>query len=197
MDEKIYKVIKDEQKDRISISGNVIFDIDPTASIELNAQLSMGHNLRKGSNAETYLKMHSDSRLIVNGYFKAFYGSSIEVFPRGVFTVGSGFINSDCVIACANRITIGDGATIGRWVNIYDSDFHGIIDNKGRLNNLSEPVIIGNHVWIGVGAIILKGVIIGDGAVIGAGAVVTHNVPPRCIAAGNPAKVIKENVDWK
>lgn len=62
--------------------------------------------------------------------------------------------------------------------------------------NPVAPISIGNHVWIGTNAIILKGVDIGDGAVVAAGAVVTRSVPPRCIVAGNPAKIVKENVEW-
>ena len=61
----------------------------------------------------------------------------------------------------------------------------------------TKPVYIGKKVWIGVGAIILKGVTIGDGAIIGAGSVVTKDIPAGCLAIGNPAKVIKENVEWK
>ena len=62
---------------------------------------------------------------------------------------------------------------------------------------MSKPVHIGNHVWIGRSAIILKGVTIGAGAIVGAGSVVTRDVPARSLVAGNPAKVIKENVEWE
>ncbi len=58
-------------------------------------------------------------------------------------------------------------------------------------------MVIENHVWIGCGCTILKGVVIGEGAVIAAGSVVTKSVPPRALAAGNPAKVIRENVTWE
>lgn len=197
MDAEVYKIIKGEQKDRLHTMGNAIFDLHPGASITLNAPLSLGHNLRPGSNAETYLKMHDRSVLIVNGDFKAFYGTSIEIFPGGTLTLGKGYANSGCVIACAKSITIGEGAAIARGVYIYDSDHHEMIVDKGSPINSPAPVTIGNHVWIGVGAIILKGVTIGDGAVIAAGAVVTRDVPPRCLAAGNPARVVKEDIDWK
>lgn len=60
-----------------------------------------------------------------------------------------------------------------------------------------QPVEIGNNVWIGVGATILKGVTIGDGAIIAAGSVVTKDIPARCLAAGVPAKVIKTDVEWE
>lgn len=53
-------------------------------------------------------------------------------------------------------------------------------------------VVIGNDVWTGIGVTILSGVNIGDGCIIGAGSVVTHSIPPYCIAAGNPAKIIKK-----
>jgi acetyltransferase-like isoleucine patch superfamily enzyme len=60
-----------------------------------------------------------------------------------------------------------------------------------------QPIIIGNNVWIGTNVTVLKGVTIGDGAIIAAGSVVTKDVPANCMAAGVPAKVIKEHVKWK
>lgn len=63
--------------------------------------------------------------------------------------------------------------------------------SRGR----STAVKIGNDVWFGAGAIVLKGVNIGNGAVIGAGAVVTKDVPPYAIVAGNPARVLKLRFD--
>lgn len=56
---------------------------------------------------------------------------------------------------------------------------------------------IGNKVWIASGAMILRGVTIGEGAIIAAGAIVSKDVPARCMVAGVPAKVVKENVYWK
>ena len=62
---------------------------------------------------------------------------------------------------------------------------------------VSKPIKIGNHVWIGQRATVLKGVTIGDGAVIAAGSIVTRDVPPHSLVGGIPAKVLKENVEWK
>ena len=62
---------------------------------------------------------------------------------------------------------------------------------------IKKRISIGNEVWIGNRAMILKGVTIGNGAVIAADSVVTHDVPAYSVVAGNPAKVIKENVVWK
>jgi len=62
---------------------------------------------------------------------------------------------------------------------------------------MTQPISIGNHVWIGINATILKGVTIGDGAIIAAGAVVTRDIPASCMAAGVPASVIKNNISWE
>lgn len=196
MGELQYTLIKSNPQAAVKTAGMIVIDADPSATIELNADLSLGHNLRTGSNAETYVKLHAGARFTVNGYFKVFYGASIEVFPNGALSVGRGYINTGTLIACANHITIGDDVAIARGVCIYDSDHHRLL-HCGEEKNLSAPVIIGNHVWIGVGAIILKGVRIGDGAVIAAGAVVTRDIPAGSLAAGNPARVIRENVEWK
>jgi len=55
--------------------------------------------------------------------------------------------------------------------------------------------VIGNDVWVGAAALVLKGVIVGDGAVIGAGSVVTKDIPPYAIVAGNPAQIIHYRFD--
>jgi len=60
----------------------------------------------------------------------------------------------------------------------------------------SGPVTIGDQVWIGTGATVLAGVTIGDGAVIAAGSVVAAAVPGRTLAAGNPARVVRQDVSW-
>jgi acetyltransferase-like isoleucine patch superfamily enzyme len=177
--------------------GTPVVNIAPTAVLELSADFSLGHNLPAGSYAETYLKLHDHSTLIVNGYFKAFYGSSIEVFRGGTLTLDGGYINCQSVISCANNVTIGEGAAIARGVFIYDGDHHQLLDDSGEQMNISAPVVIGKHVWIGVGAIVLKGVTIGDGAVIGAGAVVMSDIPGNSVAVGNPARIIRQGVVWK
>jgi maltose O-acetyltransferase len=70
-----------------------------------------------------------------------------------------------------------------------DNDQHDIIRHWELPK--SEPVIIEDHVWIGSKTVILPGVRIGSHAVIGAGSIVTKDVPPRCVAAGNPARVLR------
>lgn len=96
---------------------------------------------------------------------------------------------------CFEKIEIGEDLAIAEQVVIRDSDNHIVSSSKGH--KMTQPIRIGNHVWIGTRATVLKGVTIGDGAIIAAGAVVTRDVPPACLAAGVPAKVIKKNVEWE
>ena len=68
--------------------------------------------------------------------------------------------------------------------------------NSSREIRKKRKVIIGNHVWIGIRVTVLYNTLIGDGSIIGAESLVKSKIPNNCIAAGNPAKVIKKNVTW-
>jgi acetyltransferase-like isoleucine patch superfamily enzyme len=96
-------------------------------------------------------------------------------------------------IHCGHEVSIGAGCAISWDVVILDRDYHALdADDEQR-----RPVRIGDHVWIGCRAIVLKGVTIGPGAVVAAGAVVTEDVPARALVAGNPARVVREAVSWR
>ena len=113
-------------------------------------------------------------------------------------------IGNDCSIGaynnitCINKIQIGDGFLSGKWVTITDNA-HGSSDFKSlmifpskRIITTKGTVIIGRNVWVGDKATILPGVKIGDCSIIAANSVVTKDIPSFCVAAGNPAKIIKE-----
>ena len=91
-------------------------------------------------------------------------------------------------------LTIGDNVMMGPQVIIYGRD-HNVEESDVAMMDQGmgefKKVTIGDDVWIGAGAIILKSVHVGNGSVVGAGAVVTHDVQPFSVVAGNPAKVIK------
>ena len=99
-------------------------------------------------------------------------------------------------ITAINEITIGDGVLTGRWVTITDNSHGNLIDEinerpSERALFSKGSVTIGSNVWIGDKATILPNVCIGEGSIIGANSVVTKDVPPYCVVAGNPAKIIK------
>ena len=143
------------------------------------------------------LIVSKDARLIVEGSFGMYQGASIFLAPNAEMLIkGDSFINTNTVINCFSRIEIGKGTVIGDDVRIQDSDNHIVVES-GESKRMSAPIIIGNHCWIAKNVIILKGVTIGDGTIIGAGAVVVNDIPTGCLAVGNPAHVIKKDVEWK
>nr|WP_288193368.1 sugar O-acetyltransferase [uncultured Methanobrevibacter sp.] len=108
-------------------------------------------------------------------------------------TIGNNFTgNYNLVILDCNKVTIGDNVMIGP--NTLITSVGHPISPKGRREHLgvTDPVTIGNDVWIGGNVTILPGVTIGDNVVIGAGAVVTKDIPDNSLAVGVPARVIKE-----
>ncbi|XOV81458.1 MAG: acyltransferase [bacterium] len=93
-------------------------------------------------------------------------------------------------IDSATSVVVGKSTMLAAGVYITDADWHGIY-NRPRPIGASAPVILGQNVWIGDGAIVCKGVSIGDNTIVGAGAVVTKSLPANVVAAGNPASVVK------
>jgi acetyltransferase-like isoleucine patch superfamily enzyme len=140
------------------------------------------------------LKMQKDAEINVNGEFIFYSGHHIVVMQNAKLNLGSGYINRNARIHCFKEISIGQNVSISENLTIWDTDAHAII---GKEDQMIQPVTIGNHVWIGNNVTILKGVTIGDGAIIAAGSVVNKNIPAGCLAGGVPAKVIKEDIQWK
>lgn len=153
-------------------------------------------NLKRDKVRPCTLWLGEDSKLVSNG-FMMYEGSSICVLDRGELTLGRNSYMNNSLIQCADSIKIGDDCAIGNNVLIQDTDFHVVLDANGNDKPISKPILIGNHVWICDKSTVLKGVSIGDGAIVAAGAVVTKDVPAHCVVAGNPAKVVRENVIWK
>ncbi|WP_342620640.1 acyltransferase [Rhodoferax sp. GW822-FHT02A01] len=115
--------------------------------------------------------------------------------------IGKGFSASDQLhISAINRIDIGDNCLFGRGVYVGDHN-HGSYqgDRQSRpeeppvVRKLVShgPVVIGSNVWLGDNVVVMGAVIIGDGAVVGANSMVVKDIPPRTLAAGAPAKVLK------
>ena len=93
-------------------------------------------------------------------------------------------------ISSASQIRIGDNCMVASGAYITDSDWHDVYNRLAF--GKTEPIEIANNVWIGDGAIVCKGVSIGENSIVGAGSVVVNAIPSNCIAAGNPARVVKQ-----
>ena len=99
------------------------------------------------------------------------------------------FINQGVVIAVKESVEIGDDTLIGDFSAIYDANWHQM--DPGHPDK-PRPVTIGKNVWLGNGVLVLPGSSIGDHTVVAARSVVKGSLPPRVLAAGNPAVVVRE-----
>ena len=177
---------------------NAVIDIAKSAKVTVNQPLLLGWCNMKYSRLETGLVMGYDASLELGGdscgLMLIGYGSYIQVGNNATLKIGDSFINREVKIICNKEIAIGNGCIIAMGTVIRDNDGgnHCIL-SEGYLNQ--KPVTIGDHVWLGENSMVLKGVTIGEGSVIAASSVVTKDIPPHCLAAGAPAKVIRENID--
>lgn len=176
-------------------NGHLKTQINKTATINIyKGVLELNTNWVINDGFPFVLKMDEYSKWDVHNTINIHSGSRISISKDAHLITGGGFINNNFNLSCFKKIEIGEGTIISENVCIRDSDNHTI---NGDFDNVAKPIKIGNNVWIGLNVVILKGVTINDGCVIAAGSVVNKNVPPNCLAAGIPAKVIKTNVFWQ
>lgn len=176
-------------------------DYDNSAIISEACQIDLRHPVA----GRKYVQIGKDSLVDATLVFETETGR-INIGERSVVG-GSTFISR-------SNITIGNDVTIAAGSFFYDHDSHSVYweyrqnDNTQEIKDIKEhgdsilnkdwehvctaPITIKDKAWIGINTIILKGVTIGEGAVVGAGSVVTKDVPDWCVAAGNPAKVVKK-----
>lgn len=102
-------------------------------------------------------------------------------------------LNYGCTLLDDATITIGDGTKVGPFVKMVTATHptDPSMRSLDRMASGARRITIGKFVWIGTGAIILPGVTVGDYATVGAGSVVTHDVEPRTVVVGNPARVLR------
>lgn len=180
---------------KIILFGNCYVCIHKSAKINLkNGHFAFNRFIKKKDPFIGNMELYENATINVENTFFIHSGSDIMVFNNATLNLGSGYINRYAKIRCYDNITIGNNVAISENFTIWDSDAHAIV---GKETEKTKPIVIGNHVWIGTNVTVLKGVSIGDGAIIAAGSVVTKDVPANALAAGVPAKVIKQNVEWK
>lgn len=129
------------------------------------------------------ITLEQGGELFIGKGFKMRDGAKIRVRNGAKCFIGKNCsINSNNIIACRDYIRIGDDVQLSPNVQIYDHDHDyqaegGISANQYK----TSPIEIGNNVWIGVNAVILRGSEIGDNCVIGAGCIVKGKIPPGTV----------------
>lgn len=94
-------------------------------------------------------------------------------------------------------VNVGDNCLFSSEIYISTTDSHSILDNKGSRINPSQSISLGNHIWIGTRAIVLKGARLASNIIVGAGAIVNKSVnETNVVIAGSPAKIVKRGVCW-
>lgn len=156
-------------------------------------------NLLQGSNKEN---------IVLDDNVKV-YGT-LSICKDGFISMGKfSQIGPGSIIRCVNKVTIGDYTSISTNVVISDNNSHPVnpkdriimqqtasgARERNWIFSDNAPIEIGQNCWIGENARICKGVTIGEGSIIAANAVVTKSVPSNSIAAGNPAKIVKSDID--
>ena len=146
------------------------------------------------------------------GHTKIYIGDDVNFFGKVDFF--SGRLFDEPKVVFGNRVDIGhnvvfivnkeivleDDVNVASGVRFMDTDSHPR-DTMERIADLPphpeevKPVRIGRYAWIGHNAFIMKGVTIGEGAIIGVNSVVVNDIPPYCVAMGNPARVVVKNIN--
>lgn len=159
------------------------------------------HMLRRGAFIRfpvqgNVLEALDDGRLEIGEHTLLEPGCWLTIGDEGRLRIGTGtFLNMGCMVAVQDRVTIGDHTMLANGCFVSDAA-HRYDDPEVPITwqgfTSKGPTAIGSNCWLGVGCVVTSGVTIGDRCVIGANSVVTGDLPAGVIAAGAPAKVIRE-----
>ena len=186
---------------RHSISGRHILANNRTiikglSNIHTSGLLQIGMNYVGFMHKYDRTYLNIKGRLIFGGDYSIGKGCRFDIGSAAMAKFGRGYVNANTTFIIMHGITVGDECAISWGCEFLDEDFHAITYD-GKKDKL-PAIEIGNHVWIGSNVTVLKGSRIPDGCVIASGSMVCSRFEKcHCLIAGDPAKVIKEDVEWK
>jgi acetyltransferase-like isoleucine patch superfamily enzyme len=139
------------------------------------------------------LEIKPGARLVLGRWSWIGHGCKIRVHEGEVRIGAKSVLGQECTVSAYQHVSIGRECVIADRVMLIDFD-HGVVDVERpiRLQGIyMRDVRVGNNVWIGYGACVLRGVTVGDNSILGTYAVVTKDVPENAVVAGIPARVIR------
>lgn len=171
------------------------FKLDSTCCISTESAIFL---LRGSNNSD----LSVGKNVILAGKLMSAYNGKITLGDYAQIGAGS-------VIRCVEKVYIGELTAISTNVVIADNNNHPVNPfdrevmqmtpagsyERSWIHSAHSPIIIERNCWIGENSRICKGVHIGEGSIVAANSVVTKDVPPFSIAAGNPARIVKTNID--
>jgi acetyltransferase-like isoleucine patch superfamily enzyme len=136
--------------------------------------------------------------LIVEGNVHIGLGNRWDIGEHAIVRVGKGsYFSPESLLVSATGITVGDNCAISWQCQFLDDDFHTLVIG-GADRPRTAAITLGDSIWVGTRAVILKGTHIADGCVIAANSTVSGVFDePNCLIAGSPAKVIKRGISWR
>jgi acetyltransferase-like isoleucine patch superfamily enzyme len=165
-------------------------------NIEMNGTLKVGTSFVGFSHKTDKTLLRVDGKLILKGDYLIARGCRFDISKGGTVTIGKGgYINCNSKVIVSHKLTIGDECIIAWDCQFLDNDFHEIMYLGKKDADLS--ITIGNKVWIGCGTKIYKGTAIPNGCVVAADSVIKGVFTnENALIGGNPARVLKENIQW-
>jgi acetyltransferase-like isoleucine patch superfamily enzyme len=175
--------------------------IRPGADVKMSGRVVLGNEdaaLPVVSRLPVNIYFGKQSKVVLGRSINIGAGVNIIVKDDAALSIGDNtYFTSDAHIETVNFITIGADCAISWGVTIIDDDHHVTCSPGQEPVKRKTSVIIGNKVWIGCNVTILKDTVIGNNCIIGANSLVKGQFPDNCLIAGNPAKIIKQPVEWK
>lgn len=163
-----------------------------------NNRIVMGRGVRIKN---TTINIYGDNNILILDDYARIHNSTFVLHQNGCKIQVGKYSSAESALFAAvehnSEISIGEDCMISTDVELRTSDSHKIYSSDGVRINPKRNINIGNHVWIGAHANVLKGVTLHDGSIVGFGSIVTKDIPERCIAAGNPARIVKNDVLWE
>lgn len=195
---RLYRTQPHDRSAQLHVCNRSLIHIEKSAKIEMKPKAILEFNMMEDPFTEvrpSRLILHPNSRLVCKGHIQSFEAVRIECLPNAVLEIGNrSYINHDSEIRCREYISIGNNVSIAYGVRIQDSDYHTVYDDDNTPKPETKPIVIDDDVWIGADATIMKGVTIGEGCVVAARSVVVKSAPPHSLIAGNPARIIKQDI---